>query len=215
MEATADAAASAAARPAGLSAESLVASAPVGYVARAMPGIRFDHPLSGPIAVLGHMLSTGYLWEKVRMEGGAYGAFSYPRNMDGLFLMGSYRDPHIVRTLHAFDEGLALMERAELDAVEVDHAVIGTVGREDRPLDPGEKGFVSIQRKLHGVTDDARQARRRSLLATDRKGIGEAARLLRASAGKGFTAVIANRASLAEAAREIPALAGRIIELPE
>ena len=33
------------------------------------------------------------------MEGGAYGAFSYPRNMDGLFLLGSYRDPNI--TAHA------------------------------------------------------------------------------------------------------------------
>ncbi len=209
------AAAGSKARPPGLGAESLVASAPVGYVARAVPGIRFDHPLSGPIAVLGHMLSTGYLWEKVRMEGGAYGAFSYPRNMDGLFLMGSYRDPHIVRTIHAFDDALALMEEGELPPEEVDRAVIGTIGREDRPLDPGEKGFVSIQRKLHGVTDDARQARRSALLAADRKGIAEAAHLLRASAGRGFTAVIANRAALAEAAAEMPALAGRIIELPE
>jgi Zn-dependent M16 (insulinase) family peptidase len=202
-------------RPSGLKAESLVASATVGYVARAVPGIRFDHPLSGPVAVLGHLLSTGYLWEKVRMEGGAYGAFSYPRNMDGLFLLGSYRDPHIARTLRAFDDGLALMEKGDLEGGEVDKAVIGTVGREDRPLDPGEKGFVSIQRKLHGITDDARQARRTLLLAVDRHGISRAAKLLRESAGRGFTAVIANKRSLEEAAAEIPELAGRTIELPE
>jgi len=48
--------------------ESLVASASVGYVARAMRGFRFEHPLNGPVAVLGHLLSTGYLLEKVRME---------------------------------------------------------------------------------------------------------------------------------------------------
>jgi hypothetical protein len=198
-----------------LKAESLVASAAVGYVARAIPGIRFDHPLSGPVAVLGHLLSTGYLWEKVRMEGGAYGAFSYPRNMDGLFLLGSYRDPHITRTLHAFDDGLELMEKGALQDDEVDKAVIGTVGKEDRPMDPGEKGFVSMQRRLHGITDDARQARRASLLAVDRAAVSDAARMLRESAHKGFTAVIAGRRSLDEAAGELPELSGRITELPE
>jgi len=196
-------------------AESLVASASVGYVARAMPGFRFEHPLNGPVAVLGHLLSTGYLWEKVRMEGGAYGAFSYPRNMDGLFLLGSYRDPNIVSTLRAFREGLQVMESGPLDSGEVDKAVIGTVGREDRPMDPGEKGFVSLQRSLHGVTDEARQARRTSLLSVDRQGISEAARELIQGFERGCTAVIASRASLAEAQKQLPELAGKVTDLPE
>ncbi len=195
--------------------ESLVASASVGYVARAIPGFRFEHPLNGPVAVLGHLLSTGYLWEKVRMEGGAYGAFSYPRNIDGLFLLGSYRDPNITATIHAFGEGLKLMESGALDAAEVDKAVIGTVGREDRPIDPGEKGFVCMQRKLHGVTDEARQARRTLLLGVGRQSISEAAHELLASSSRGFTAVIANRRSLEDAALQVPELAGRVTDLPE
>ncbi len=199
----------------GLKAESLVASASVGYVARAMPGFRFEHPLNGPVAVLGHLLSTGYLWEKVRMEGGAYGAFSYPRNMDGLFLLGSYRDPHITRTVRAFDEGLRLMESGPLNDTEVEKAIIGTIGREDRPIDPGEKGFISLQRRLHGITDDARQARRTSLLAVERQGIAEAARQLREESSRGFTAVIANRRSLEEAAAQMPELGAKVTDLPE
>ncbi len=204
-----------AARTPAVRGESLVASASVGYVARALPGFRFEHPLNGPVAVLGHLLSTGYLWEKVRMEGGAYGAFSYPRNMDGLFLLGSYRDPNITATIRAFDEGLKLMESGPLDSVEVDRAVIGTIGREDRPIDPGEKGFVCLQRKLHGITDEARQARRTSLLAVQRQGISEAAHELIQSSSRGFTAVIANRRSLEDAASQVPELAGRVTDLPE
>jgi Zn-dependent M16 (insulinase) family peptidase len=199
----------------GIRGESLVASASVGYVARAIPGFRFEHPLNGPVAVLGHLLSTGYLWEKVRMEGGAYGAFSYPRNMDGLFLLGSYRDPNITATIRAFAAGMELMESGPLDSVEVDKAVIGTIGREDRPIDPGEKGFVCLQRKLHGITDDARQARRASLLGVDRKGIAAAARELIRSASGGFTAVIANRRTLQDAAAQLPELGGRVTDLPE
>jgi hypothetical protein len=199
----------------GAHAESLVTSAAVGYVARAVPGVRYEHPLNAPVAVMAHLLSTGYLWEKVRMEGGAYGAFSYPRNMDGLFLFGSYRDPHIASTLRAFADGLALMENGSLDDAEVERAIIGTVGREDRPIDPGEKGFVSLQRALHGITDEARQARRERLLKCDRSSLADAARELRAGFHLGHTAVIANRRSLAEAAPEVPGLDGASIDLPE
>jgi len=149
------------------------------------------------------------------MEGGAYGAFSYPRNMDGLFLLGSYRDPKIPETIRAFGEGLKLMESGPLDPVEVDKAVIGTIGREDRPIDPGEKGFVCLQRKLHGITDEARQSRRASLLEVQRKGISETACELISSTSRGFTVVIANRRSLEDAASQVPELGGRVTDLPE
>ena len=171
--------------------------------------------MSGPGAVLGHLLSTGYLWEKVRMEGGAYGAFSYPRNTDGLFLFGSYRDPHITHTLRAFRDGLQLMENGELPDTEVEKAIIGTIGREDRPIDPGEKGFVSLQRRLHGVTDAARQARRDGLLSADRGAVGRAAAALQEGFERGFTAIIANRQAVTDAAAEMPELGRRVMDLPE
>jgi len=196
-------------------AESLLSSASVGYVARAIPGFRYENPDNGPAAVLGHLLSTGYLWEKVRMEGGAYGAFSFPRNMEGLFLFGSYRDPHIASTLARFREGLAFVESSALGEEDVEKAVIGTVGREDRPLDPGEKGFVSLQRKLHGVTDQMRQERRNKLIATHRAEVVRAARELAKTFGQGFTSVIANRTSLNEATATVPELGDRSIDLPE
>jgi presequence protease len=196
-------------------AESFLASASVGYVARAVPGFHYEDPMNGPGAVLGHLLSTGFLWEKVRMEGGAYGAFSYPRNTDGLFLFGSYRDPHITNTLRAFRDGLELMENGVLDDAEVEKAIIGTIGREDRPIDPGEKGFVSLQRKLHGITDGARQTRRERLLSVDTPSLRKAARALREGFDRGFTAIIANRQTVAEAAAEMPELGGRVVDLPE
>jgi Zn-dependent M16 (insulinase) family peptidase len=180
-----------------------------------VPGFRYEDALCGPGAVLGHLLSTGYLWEKVRMEGGAYGAFSYSRNTDGLFLFGSYRDPNIASTLRAFQEGLKYVEGGALGDDEVEKAVIGTIGREDRPIDPGEKGFVSLQRRLHGVTDEARQARRQRLIATDAGSVCAAARLLSEGYDRGSTAVIANRQALARATEEMPELGGRSLDLPE
>ena len=196
-------------------AESLVTTATVGYVARAVPGFRYEEAHSGHAAVLGHLLTTGWLWEKVRMEGGAYGVFSYPRNLDGLFLFGSYRDPRVAPTLKAFRQSLEAVAAGGLDEVDVERALIGTAGGEDRPLDPGEKGFVSLQRKLHGVTDAMRQARRDGLLAADGRSLAEAAAVMLAGWDRGASAVIANRSALADAAREVPELGARVTELPE
>jgi Zn-dependent M16 (insulinase) family peptidase len=196
-------------------AESLVTTATVGYVARAVPGFLYEDTRSGQAAVLGHLLTTGRLWEKVRMEGGAYGVFSYPRNLDGLFLFGSYRDPRVAPTLRAFRESLEEAAAGGLDEEEVERALIGTAGGEDRPLDPGEKGFVSLQRKLHGVTDAMRQARRDGLLAADGRSLAAAAAAILAGWGRGASAVIANRGALADAAREMPELGARVTELPE
>jgi presequence protease len=97
----------------------------------------------------------------------------------------------------------------------VEKAVIGTIGREDRPIDPGERGFVSLQRKLHGVSDAARQSRRDALLSSDVKALGKVAQGLRAGSGGAFTAVIANRQSLADASAQMPELSQRVIDLPE
>lgn len=55
-------------------------------------GYKYDSSLS----VLKIIFSYGYLWENVRVKGGAYGAMcSFLRN--GTCYMSSYRDPNLMR----------------------------------------------------------------------------------------------------------------------
>ncbi len=196
-------------------AESLVTSATVGYVARAIPGFRYEDPASAMQTVLSHLLSTGYLWEKVRMEGGAYGAFSFARTMDGVFIFASYRDPHIVKTLEAFREALARAAGDGLDGKTIERAVIGTVGKEERPMDPGEKGFVSMQRQLYGITDAMRREKRALVLSAEAAGVKKAAENLLAGFDRGFSVVVAGRKAIEEAGRDMPGLLSATVELPE
>jgi hypothetical protein len=53
------------------------------------------------------------------------------------------------------------------------------------------------------------------LLAVQRGGIADAARELIQCSDRGFTAVIASRAALQEAVKQVPELAGRVTDLPE
>lgn len=211
-----DAPAPAAADPVrrGPRAESLVAGTPVGYASRVVPGFAWGDRRSAHASVLGHLLTTGTLWEKIRREGGAYGAFAYPRPVEGVFVLGSYRDPRIGRTLGAFRAALEGFAAEGPPADEVERAVVGTIGKEDRPLDPEEKGFLSLQRRLHGVTEPDRLARRRLVLACTGGDLAAVARGLLDGWDRGGTAVLAGRASIDEAARELPELAESVREVP-
>ncbi|OHD72944.1 MAG: hypothetical protein A2177_14575 [Spirochaetes bacterium RBG_13_68_11] len=179
-----------------------------------IPGFPWADRRSAHASVLGHLLTTGTLWEKIRREGGAYGAWAYPRPVEGLFVLGSYRDPKIARTLGAFRgalEGIAMDGPGD---DEVERAVVGTVGRDDRPLDPGEKGFLSLQRRLHGIGEPDRLARRRLVLDCTGRDLAAAARGLLDGWDRGSTAVLAGRPAIDEAARELPELADVVREVP-
>jgi hypothetical protein len=196
-------------------AESLVTSATVGYVARAIRGFHYGEKMSTSQTLLGHLLSTGFLWESVRMEGGAYGAYSYPRSLDGVFLFSSYRDPHILRTFNAFRRALETAGRGKIGSKDLVRAVIGTVGKEERPLDPGDRGFLGFQRRLYGITDELRQSHRSRLLAADLSSIAEAALFLLARFDDGNSVVISNKADVERAGGEWRKLLENVREIPE
>jgi len=159
-------------------------------------------------------MTTGALWEKIRREGGAYGASAYQRPVEGLFVLGSYRDPKIARTLASFRTALEDIAANGAGDDEVERAVVGTVGRDDRPLDPGEMGFLSLQRRLHGITEPDRLARRRLVLACTGRDLAAVARGLIDGWDRGSTAVLAGRPAIDEATRDLPELADAVREVP-
>jgi hypothetical protein len=203
-----------AAEPVWMRAESLAAGTPVGYAARVVPGFPWADRRSAHAPVLAHLMTTGALWEKIRREGGAYGASAYQRPVEGLFVLGSYRDPKIARTLASFRTALEDIAANGAGDDEVERAVVGTVGRDDRPLDPGEKGFLSLQRRLHGITEPDRLARRRLVLACTGRDLAAVARGLIDGWDRGSTAVLAGRPAIDEATRDLPELADAVREVP-
>ncbi|HKK49192.1 MAG TPA: insulinase family protein [Alkalispirochaeta sp.] len=145
--------------------EYLMASAGVSYVALTMPAVDFDHPLAPAQDLLSHILRTGPLWEKIRMHGGAYGAFASSRTTEGLFSFGSYRDPNTVKTLEAYRAALAELAEHQIDETQVDLAKVSVLGRELKPLTPRDSAFTNFRRRLHDIDDALRQETRNRLRA--------------------------------------------------
>jgi Zn-dependent M16 (insulinase) family peptidase len=153
----------------------VVIPAQVSYVAAAFPAPTYGSDLAAPLFVLSRLLSNGYLYQKIRVQGGAYGGMCQYDPTGGLFAFLSYRDPHLERTLAVYEEALRFAEEGVIPVEEIQKAVIGSIGALDRPMDPVSRGFASMIRHFSGLTDEERKKFRLAVLSMGDKALMEGA----------------------------------------
>ena len=120
----------------------------------------------GSAMVITRFLRTSWLWDRVRVQGGAYGAFCRLDRLAGVFGCVSYRDPNVEQTLKAFDEMAAFLARVPLPREEIDMNIIGAIGDQDAYLLPDAKGYVALVRSLTGHTQEVRDRIRAEVFGT-------------------------------------------------
>ena len=59
---------------------------------------------------MGHILSLDYLWNQVRVQGGAYGCFQ-GIDRQGRIHMESFRDPNLEKTLQVYEQAGEVLQR--------------------------------------------------------------------------------------------------------
>jgi Zn-dependent M16 (insulinase) family peptidase len=110
----------------------------VNYVVKGGQLIEPKQPVSGAFSVVSRYLSTGYLWDNVRVVGGAYGGFASFSEASGRFAFLSYRDPNLANTLKVYDGAADALAEAEVTDEDCLQAIIGTVADLDSPMSPGK-----------------------------------------------------------------------------
>jgi Zn-dependent M16 (insulinase) family peptidase len=191
--------------------EAFSVSAQVGFAAGACDASVLGTPEYAHETILAHLLSTGPLWEEIRVRRGAYGAFASADGLEGVFTFSSYRDPKPVDSLAFFGEALALIAGGARSE-EVEEAAVGSAGRDLRPMLPEEKGLTDFKRELYGISDELRQTKRDALLAVKPADLARAAARLAEAYGKGSAVLISHAADvqLLRSARE----GTRVTDLP-
>ncbi len=155
-------------------------AADVCYVASALPAPAYTDRQAAPLFVLAKQLSNGYLYKRIRVQGGAYGGFCRYEPSSGVFAFLSYRDPHLTETLDIYKEAMDFVSRHPIPDTEVEKAIIGTIGGLDRPMDPAGRGYTAMVREFSGLTDALRRRFREGVLDVD-------ARMLQETAGDYFS----------------------------
>ncbi|WP_027187627.1 insulinase family protein [Desulfovibrio cuneatus] len=157
--------------------EALVLPAQVNYVGKGVNLFTTGYAWHGSAAVILKYLRTGYLWEKVRVQGGAYGCMCGLDRTSGAFFIVSYRDPNVLPTVQVYDGVAAHLAEGNVGKAELDAAIVGAIGELDSHLLPDAKGSAAFVRRLCGDTEARRQQLREDILGTtaaDVRRFGEA-----------------------------------------
>ncbi len=172
----------------------------VNFAAKAWALAPREPELSGLLAVMSAHLSRGYLWDRVRVEGGAYGVFASAAGSYPVYTCASFRDPNIGRTLRVFDEALE-HARSGIDDSAVAESVVSTIGQMDRPRTPYARGAHETMALLHGHTPQFRQRVRESVLGATAPAVRAAAESTFAGAAEAVS-VLGSAAAFDAAAAE-------------
>ena len=147
-------------------AEWLSAPAQVNYVGLGLSLKDTGYEYDGSLAVIMRHLRMGYLWDRVRVLGGAYGCFARYGRSTGAFTFASYRDPNVAETLKVYRATADYLDSLSLTEADVTRAVVGAIGDMDSYMLPGAKGSAAFTRWMSGETDEERQRVRDEILST-------------------------------------------------
>jgi len=123
----------------------------------------------GAFGVVARYLSRGYLWDNVRVVGGAYGGGCAFNPTSGGFAFSSYRDPNLQGTLEIYADTAKVLDTLELSDEALEQAIVGAVGDLDKPLTPDQKGFRALTWHLTNTSTESRQRYRTEMLGTTRE----------------------------------------------
>lgn len=151
----------------------------------------------GALRVARHLLNYDYLWNQVRVKGGAYGvACQFNREGEGYFT--SYRDPNLSGTIQVYEKAAEYLENYQAEEREITKTIIGTISGIDTPLTPNMVGRRSMTGYLTKVPEELLQKEREQILSCTIEDIQKLAPVLRAITQADNLCVIGNEKKITE-----------------
>ena len=177
--------------------EGLMTPSKVQYVAKGYNYKKLGYSYTGSLQVLKVIGSYDYLWNRIRVQGGAYGAFiKFDRNGNSYFV--SYRDPNLCETLAVYDEMYSYIKNFDADEREMTKYIIGTISKMDLPLTPSMKGELSTEYYIKKISFQDIQRERQQVLGTKKEDIQKFADLVLGIMKQNYICVLGSESKIKE-----------------
>lgn len=170
----------------------------VQYVATAGNFIDAGYEYTGALQILKVILSYEYLWQNIRVKGGAYGCMSSFNRLGDSYLV-SFRDPHLKNTLEVYEGVAEYLRRFDIDERDMTKYIIGTISNIDQPMTPAIKGSRSMNLYLNHVTAEMIQKERQQILEATQEDIRKLADIVEAVVSQKNICVIGGEEKIADA----------------
>lgn len=177
--------------------EGFKTSSKVQYVARGGNFIDEGKEYTGALQILKVILSYDYLWQNIRVKGGAYGCMSnFNRLGEGYFL--SYRDPNLKKTNEVYEGVVAYLKNFSVSERDMTKYIIGTISNIDQPMTPAAKGDRSMNLYMNHVSKEMIEKERREILGATEEDIKALADIVEAVLKNNYLCVIGNEEKIEE-----------------
>ncbi|MGM0442670.1 MAG: insulinase family protein, partial [Fibrobacterota bacterium] len=177
--------------------QALKVSSSVNYITQSWKLHEFTPRTVGIHHILARLLSTGYLWDKVRVEGGAYGGLSLFSSSFRAISFASFRDPNSTQTLQRYRDALDYLTD-NITQADVDKTKFAVISKFDAPRGPHSRGFGEVISRICGSSPARRQEYRDAVLAAKAEDIRDAAADLKERFSESRIAAIVNESALEE-----------------
>ena len=158
-------------------------------------GCHLGKKADGSLQIAENILSLSYLWNEVRVQGGAYGVGMRTRR-SGAMVCYSYRDPSPARTLKVYAGSADFLKAYYQGDENLDKFIISAVAGTEPLLAPGERGMAADERWFAGITYEGQKEHRREMLATTREKLLGWCDALKAMSAEGAVCVVAHDEAL-------------------
>ena len=169
--------------------------AQVGFTARGFRLEKKDQPAHGRMLLAANILTYSFLWNRVRVQGGAYGC-GFQADRYGNLFSYSYRDPAPDKTLSVDRDAAAFLKQFLREGESMDKYIISTLNDLNPLISPREQGALADLRWLSGYTREQAERVRKEILHADEKDLLAVCGLLEAFAERGAVCVVAPGAAL-------------------
>ncbi|MDE7422077.1 MAG: insulinase family protein [Lachnospiraceae bacterium] len=177
--------------------EGLKNAGQVQYVARAGNFMKKGLVYHGALHILKVILGYDYLWNNVRVKGGAYGCMcGFLQSGNAYFV--SYRDPGLKETNDIYDQAYEYVQNFEASERDMTKYMIGAISNMDTPLTPSAKGSRSFNAYMSGIDEEYLQNIRNQVLEVTQEDIRSLAPIIRALLDEGSICVIGNDKKIEE-----------------
>ena len=146
---------------------------------------------SPKLNVLSHLLTYDYLWNEVRVKGGAYGT-GFAVNQNGNIGAYSYRDPDVTNAINAYKhvyERVASLASSNEDLTQM---IIGTIASSEPLLSPLSKVRVADRFYFTNVTYEDRKNNRKAIIETTGEELSTYADVFKKALDEGCICVVGN-----------------------
>ncbi len=169
--------------------------AQAGFSARGYRLSRIGAAFDGILWLASSILSLDYYWNRVRVQGGAYGS-SLQVERNGNIYSSSYRDPTPGRTPDV-DRGAAdFLREFVRNGEDLDRYIISALNELNPLLSPRDKGTLADGRYMTGYTREEAERIRKQILHAVPEDLERCARSLEAFGREGTVCVVANKDAL-------------------